>query len=224
MEDPGTGLVYMQQRYYDPTIGRFLSVDPVGPLSDPSNHFGRYHYALNNPYRYTDPDGRAVDLLVDLGFVAYSTYTLATDPSWTNAAALGADLVGAVVPLATGLGAGVRAAAHGAEAARVANAVTETVSATRSQALAKAKEVNGIPQSAQPDSVSKPGTPEGDAAGLDSENVRQYEYTNSRGEKISIREDKPASYPDGGSQPAHFNAGRSGEKLKQHHYFDDNKR
>jgi hypothetical protein len=39
-------------------IGRFLSVDPVGPLSDPVRHFGRYHYANNNPYRFTDPDGR----------------------------------------------------------------------------------------------------------------------------------------------------------------------
>jgi hypothetical protein len=46
------------QRYYDPAIGRFLSVDPVGPLSNPINHFGRYHYANNNPYKYIDPDGR----------------------------------------------------------------------------------------------------------------------------------------------------------------------
>lgn len=58
MEDPSLGLVYMQQRYYDPAIGRFLSVDPVGPLEDPIQHFGRYHYANNNPYRYIDPDGR----------------------------------------------------------------------------------------------------------------------------------------------------------------------
>lgn len=50
--------VSMVQRFYDPALGRFLSVDPVGPLENPINHFGRYHYANNNPYRYTDPDGR----------------------------------------------------------------------------------------------------------------------------------------------------------------------
>ena len=27
--DPATGLSYMQQRYYDPRVGRFWSVDPV---------------------------------------------------------------------------------------------------------------------------------------------------------------------------------------------------
>ena len=48
------------QRYYDPAIGRFLSVDPVGPLQDPIQHFGRYHYAANNPYRFIDPDGRMI--------------------------------------------------------------------------------------------------------------------------------------------------------------------
>jgi hypothetical protein len=49
----------MQQRYYEPTAGRFLSVDPVVTDADSGRGFGRYHYAENNPYRYTDPDGRA---------------------------------------------------------------------------------------------------------------------------------------------------------------------
>ena len=55
-EDAATGLVYMQQRYYDPEAGRFLSADPV-PAGGGS--FNRYAYAANNPYRYVDPDGRA---------------------------------------------------------------------------------------------------------------------------------------------------------------------
>lgn len=48
----------MQQRYYDPQIGRFLSVDPVTANSVNGSNFNRYWYANNNPYRFTDPDGR----------------------------------------------------------------------------------------------------------------------------------------------------------------------
>jgi len=57
--DGGTGLTYMQQRYYDPAIGRFLSVDPVTVDSSTGANFNRYKYAGNNPYRFYDPDGRA---------------------------------------------------------------------------------------------------------------------------------------------------------------------
>ena len=48
----------MQQRYYDPQIGRFLSVDPVTANPANGSNFNRYKYAANNPYRFTDPDGR----------------------------------------------------------------------------------------------------------------------------------------------------------------------
>ena len=56
--DAATGLTYMQQRYYDPMIGRFLSVDPVTADGNTGGNFNRYWYANNNPYAYTDPDGR----------------------------------------------------------------------------------------------------------------------------------------------------------------------
>ena len=55
----------MQQRYYDPAIGMFLSVDPVTAYSDPVGHFHRYRYATNNPYKFTDPDGRIAETLWD---------------------------------------------------------------------------------------------------------------------------------------------------------------
>src|SRR3546814_9371961 len=48
----------MQQRYYDPFLGRFLSVDPVTAEGGTGANFNRYWYANNNPYRFTDPDGR----------------------------------------------------------------------------------------------------------------------------------------------------------------------
>lgn len=56
--DGATGLTYMQQRYYDQNVGRFLSVDPVTADTKQGSNFNRYWYANNNPYRYTDPDGR----------------------------------------------------------------------------------------------------------------------------------------------------------------------
>ena len=56
--DALTGLSYMQQRYYDPMLGVFLSVDPVTAYSNPVGLFHRYRYANNNPYKFTDPDGR----------------------------------------------------------------------------------------------------------------------------------------------------------------------
>ena len=56
--DPQSDLVYMQQRYYDPEVGRFLSIDPVSASSVTGSNFNRYNYAANNPYRFVDPDGR----------------------------------------------------------------------------------------------------------------------------------------------------------------------
>lgn len=58
VQDEATGLTYMQQRYYDPAIGRFMSVDPVDANAHTGANFNRYKYALNNPYRFNDPDGR----------------------------------------------------------------------------------------------------------------------------------------------------------------------
>jgi RHS repeat-associated protein len=54
-------LDYMHARYYDGSMGRFLSVDPVldvrRALPQPQR-WNRYAYAVNNPIRNVDPDGR----------------------------------------------------------------------------------------------------------------------------------------------------------------------
>ena len=51
-------LVYQQARYYDPALGRFLSIDPVGFHASNPQSFNRYAYVNNNPTTYVDPDGR----------------------------------------------------------------------------------------------------------------------------------------------------------------------
>lgn len=76
--DEDLGLSYMQARYYDPVIGRFYSNDPVDAqahLTKSNVHgFNRYAYANNNPYRYTDPDGKeGVDQRLNLRVKRLST-------------------------------------------------------------------------------------------------------------------------------------------------------
>ena len=51
----------MQQRYYDPIAGRFLSVDPVVTSLSTGALFNRYEYAHSNPFKFIDPDGRTPD-------------------------------------------------------------------------------------------------------------------------------------------------------------------
>ena len=61
-----TGLYYHGARYYDPLVGRFISVDPLyaeqpGRGVETPQALNLYAYALNNPLRYIDPDGYESD-------------------------------------------------------------------------------------------------------------------------------------------------------------------
>jgi RHS repeat-associated protein len=65
IRDAATGLNYMQARYYDPVIGRFLSIDPVdfiGSGGDP-RYFNRYAYTANDPVNLIDPTGETIEVL-----------------------------------------------------------------------------------------------------------------------------------------------------------------
>ncbi|MGA1372599.1 MAG: RHS repeat domain-containing protein [Pseudomonadales bacterium] len=81
VEDAATGLTYMQARYYDPIIGRFLSIDPVGFSPARPDMFNRYAYAANDPVNMFDPDGRVcknrddgnTDCITDDYFVTFPT-------------------------------------------------------------------------------------------------------------------------------------------------------
>jgi RHS repeat-associated protein len=53
----GTGLYYYGARYYDPTIGRFVSPDPTVPDTRNPQAFNKYSYVINNPTGAIDPSG-----------------------------------------------------------------------------------------------------------------------------------------------------------------------
>ncbi|WP_158544983.1 RHS repeat-associated core domain-containing protein [Dyella monticola] len=56
-EDPLTGLTYMQQRYYDSDLGRFISADLIAARAGDVFNFNRYAYAANSPLNFIDPTG-----------------------------------------------------------------------------------------------------------------------------------------------------------------------
>ena len=88
VNDPATGLIYMQQRYYDPYAGRFLSTDPVLTDAKTGSAFNRYIYANDNPFKYIDPDGREVKVVGTDDFVKTTKADLAKIDSGKNGSKL----------------------------------------------------------------------------------------------------------------------------------------
>jgi RHS repeat-associated protein len=54
--DSATGLDLLGARQYDPTLGRFISLDPLFDLADP-NQIGGYTYSGDDPINHSDPSG-----------------------------------------------------------------------------------------------------------------------------------------------------------------------
>ena len=64
---PQFGLINMNGRLYDPIVGRMLSPDNNVQMPDYTQNFNRYSYALNNPLRFTDPDGEFIAMFIAAG-------------------------------------------------------------------------------------------------------------------------------------------------------------
>ena len=100
--DTETGLYFLKSRYYDPEIGRFISIDGIEYLDPESiNGLNLYAYCNNNPVMNIDPNGTfglfAFCMCVVIGALVVgagaATYTGVTA---YNNGVRGWDLVGAI--------------------------------------------------------------------------------------------------------------------------------
>lgn len=64
---PQMGIINMNGRLYDPVLARMLSPDNHVQMPDYMQNYNRYSYALNNPLKYTDPDGEAIVVPILIG-------------------------------------------------------------------------------------------------------------------------------------------------------------
>ena len=112
--DTETGLYYLQSRYYDATLCRFLNRDNVNYLEPESIHgINLYAYCNNNPIMFADPSGHfaIIPFLIGLGIstligaivggVSYVasevlSYAITGEWSWSWSSFVGSVLGGAI--------------------------------------------------------------------------------------------------------------------------------
>ena len=80
-----TGLYYFAARYYDPSVGRFVTEDIwQGRMADPATQ-NRYVYVTNNPLRYVDPTGHMPNLVAELEINCVSGFSSGEAVHWAKA-------------------------------------------------------------------------------------------------------------------------------------------
>lgn len=67
------GLINMNNRLYDPILGRMCAVDNFVQSPYFSQNYNRYSYVYNNPLSYTDPNGEFASVLWQVGWTIGGT-------------------------------------------------------------------------------------------------------------------------------------------------------
>ena len=100
--DSSTELYYLNARYYDSGIGRFLTCDSYRGKAERTETLNLYVYCASNPISYVDPSGHFFDIAIDIVSIGWSVYDMINDPSFKNAACVAYDIGAAILPYVPG--------------------------------------------------------------------------------------------------------------------------
>ena len=146
--DEETGLYYLASRYYDPEVGRFISIDDTSALGIASTRFTNknlYAYCDNNPMVRKDKGGGFWETAFDVISLGASIVEVSQNPSdpWAWAALVG-DTVD-LLPFVTGAGEMTRAVHTTVKAVKKGEDVVEVAQSLRKAAKAASpiKKVTG---------------------------------------------------------------------------------
>lgn len=106
--DRETGFYYLQSRYYDPSIGRFINADTIDVLGvSPTGLTDKnlFSYCDNNPVTRKDIQGNAWETVFDVISLGMSIADVAVNPTnpWAWAGLVG-DVVDVAIPFVGGVG------------------------------------------------------------------------------------------------------------------------
>ena len=133
--DVDISLYYIQSRYYDPVVGRFVNADEVGILLLDNNYarLSLFCYCMNSPINYTDVAGK-IAIVISLSLIAaynLAKILLALVLLWVTAAILlDPGFQRALADAIDALGTGIKS---------LSNAVTTTIDEALSKAKNKSK-------------------------------------------------------------------------------------
>ena len=179
----------MYQNLETELASRWLSLDP---MTEEYPSWSPYNYAVNNPIKNYDPNGKWVESFLDIGFILYDIGEIAYDYATTgnvnsvSVAALGADVACLALPVATGGGLAIRAAREGGE--QVAKHIATEVVKEGTEKVVKESTEKIVKETAE----SKGARFVGDIDGklIDTKSTPKGSYEHADGSRTDVLQDK----------------------------------
>ena len=97
-------MYYLQSRYYDPQICRFINADSTDYLGATGTllSYNLFAYCENDAVNCVDPKGYAIETIIDVVSAGFSLRDFINKPSWMNFGFLVWDVASSFIPFAPG--------------------------------------------------------------------------------------------------------------------------